>query len=62
MILLSASFILIFIEIYNCFMACYTVEFTITTDMPIYNQYQAVFFARCAIILAKIRPADKATA
>ena len=45
-ILLSVSFIHIFIELYNCFMACFTVEFTIATDMPIYNQYQAVFFAR----------------
>ena len=45
-ILLSVSFINIFIELYNCFMVCFTVEFTIATDMPIYNQYQAVFFAR----------------
>jgi len=26
-------------------MSCFTVEFTITPDAPIYNQYQAVFFA-----------------
>ena len=45
-ILLSMSFIRIFIELYNCFTACFTVEFTIATDTPIYNQYQAVFFAR----------------
>ena len=45
-ILLSVSFIRIFIELYNCFMACFTVEFTITTNMPIYNQYQAIFFSR----------------
>ena len=45
-ILLSLSFIRIFIEIYNCFTVCFTVEFMITTDTPIYNQYQAVFFAR----------------
>ena len=44
-LLLSVSFIHIFIELYNCFTACFTVEFTIATDMPIYNQYQAVFFA-----------------
>ena len=48
-ILLSVSYICIFIEIYNCFTACFTVEFTITTDTPIYNQYQAVFFARRSI-------------
>jgi len=45
-ILLSVSFIRIFIEFYNCFKACFTVEFTIATNTPIYNQYQAVFFAR----------------
>ena len=45
-ILLFVSFICIFIEVYNCFTACFTVEFTIATDTPIYNQYQAVFFAR----------------
>jgi len=45
-ILLSVSFIHIFIELYNCFIACFTVEFTIAPDTPIYNQYQAVFFAR----------------
>jgi len=45
-ILLSVSFIHIFMELYNCFMACFTVEFTIATNSPIYNQYQAVFFAR----------------
>ena len=44
-ILLSVSFISIFIELYNCFTACFTVEFTIVTNTPIYNQYQAVFFA-----------------
>ena len=43
-ILLSVSFIRIFIELYNCFMVCFTVEFTIATDTPIFNQYQAVFF------------------
>ena len=59
-ILLSVSFIRIFIEIYNCFTACFTVEFTITPDTPIYNQYQAVFFACRAIILAKNRPGDEA--
>jgi len=42
---LYVSFIRIFMELYNCFMACFTVEFTIATDTPIYNQYQAVFFA-----------------
>ena len=45
-ILLSMSFIRIFIELYNCFTACFTVEFTIAADTPIYNQYQAVFFSR----------------
>ena len=45
-ILLSVSFIHIFIELYNCFTACFIVEFTIATDTAIYNQYQAVFFAR----------------
>ena len=44
--LLSVSFIHIFIELYNCFMACFTVEFMIATDTPIYNQYQALFFHR----------------
>jgi len=48
-ILLSVSFIHIFIELYNCFMVCFTVEFMIATNMPIYNQYQAIFFARCYI-------------
>ena len=42
-ILLSVSFIRIFIEIYNCFTACFTVEFTIAPNTPIYNQYQAYF-------------------
>ena len=46
---LSVSFICIFIELYNCFMACFTVECTIATDTPIYNQYQAVFFTHCYI-------------
>jgi len=45
-ILLSMSFIRIFIELYNCFTACFTVEFTITTNTPIYNQYQAIFHCR----------------
>jgi len=49
------------LKIYNCFMACFTVEFTIVPDMPIYNQYQAVFFTRHAVILAKNRPGDEAT-
>ena len=53
-ILLSVSFIRIFIELYNCFTACFTVEFTITTDTPIYNQYQAVFFACHYIISEKL--------
>ena len=44
-ILLSMSFIRIFIELYNCFTACFTVEYRIATNTPIYNQYQAVFFA-----------------
>ena len=60
-ILLSVSFIRIFIEIYNCFMAYFTVEFTIAPDMPIYNQYQAVFFAHRDVILVKNRPGDEAT-
>jgi len=60
-ILLSVSFICIFIEIYNCFTACFTVEFMIAPDTPIYNQYQAIFFARHAIILAKNRPGDEAS-
>jgi len=59
-IVLSVSFICIFIEIYNCFTACFTVEFTIAPDMPIYNQYQAVFFARHAVISVKNRPGDEA--
>ena len=42
--LLSVSCIRIFIELYNCFTACFTVEFTITTDTTINNQYQAIFF------------------
>ena len=33
------------LKIYNCFTACFTVEFTIAPDTPIYDQYQAVFFA-----------------
>jgi len=45
-ILLSVSFIHIFIELHNCFTACFIVEFTIATDTPIYNQYHAIFFAR----------------
>ena len=45
------SFIRIFIELYNCFTACFSIEFTIATDMPIYNQYQAVFFARRYVLL-----------
>jgi len=45
-ILLSVSFICIFIEVYNCFMACFIFEFTIAINTPIYNQYQAIFFAR----------------
>ena len=45
-ILLSVSFIRIFIELYNCFTECFTVEFTIATDTPIHNQYQVVFFIR----------------
>ena len=57
-ILLSVSFIRIFIELYNCFTACFTVEFTIATDTPIYNQYQAVFFARRYI--SENRPGDEA--
>jgi len=36
------SFIRIFIELYTRFSASFTVEFTIATDTPIYNQYQAV--------------------
>jgi len=60
-ILLSVSFIRIFIEIYNCFTECFTVEFTIAPNTPIYNQYQAVFFTRRAIILAKNRPGDEAS-
>ena len=50
-ILLSVSFIRIFIELYNCFTACFSIEFTIATDTPIYNQYQAVFFARRYVLL-----------
>ena len=50
------------LKIYNCFTACFTVEFTIAPDTPIYNQYQAVFFARRAVILAKNRPGDEARA
>ena len=61
-ILLSVPFIRIFIEIYNCFTACFTVEFTIAPDTPIYNQYQAVFFARRAVTLAKNQPGDEANA
>ena len=57
-ILLSVSFIHIFIELYNCFTACFIVEFTIATDMPIYNQYQAVFFAHRYI--SEKRPGDEA--
>ena len=59
-ILLSVSFICIFIEIYNCFTACFAVEFTIAPNTPIYNQYQAVFFTRRAVILVKNRPGDEA--
>ena len=51
-ILLSMSFIRIFIELYNCFTACFTVEYRIATNTPIYNQYQAVFFA-CRYIREK---------
>jgi len=60
-ILLSVSFIRNFIEIYNCFTACFTVEFTIAPDMHMYNQYQAVFFACHTVILTKNRPGDEAT-
>ena len=42
-ILLSVSFFRIFIEIYNCFTACFTVEFTIAPDTPIYNQSGRIF-------------------
>ena len=38
----------------------FTVKFTIAPDMPIYNQYQAVYFARCAVTLEKNRPWDEA--
>ena len=63
-ILLSVSSIRIFIELYNCFMVCFTVKFTIATDTPIYNQYQAVFFVCCynsdkkAWDEARVHPAD----
>ena len=59
-ILLSVSFIHIFIEIYNCFTACFTVEFTTAPDTPIYNQYQAIFFAHHTVIIEKNRPGDEA--
>jgi len=42
----------VFIELYNWFTACFTVEFTIATDTPIYNQYQAIFFT-CRYISEK---------
>jgi len=57
-IFLSVSFIRIFIELYNCFTACFKVQFTIANDTPIYNQYQAVFFAHRDI--SENRPGDKA--
>jgi len=60
-ILVSVSFIHIFIEIYNCFTACFTVEFMIAPDPSIYNHYQAIFFARNTVILAKNQPGDEAT-
>ena len=60
-ILLSVSFLRIFIEIYNCFTACFTVEFTIVADTPIYNQYQAIFFARRAVIFGKNWPGDESS-
>ena len=46
------------LKIYNCFMACFTVEFMIATNTPIYSQYQAVFLP--TVILAKNRPGDEA--
>jgi len=53
-ILLSVSFIRIFFKFFIIFLtACFTVEFMIAPDTPIYNQYQAVFFGRHAVILAK---------
>ena len=59
-ILLSASFIRIFIELYNCFTERFTVEFTIATDTPIYNQYLDVIFSP-AVYIRKYRPGDEAT-
>ena len=41
-------------------MACFTDEFIIAKDTPIYNQYQALFFARRTVILAKNWPGDEA--
>jgi len=58
-ILLSVSFIRIFIELYNCFTACFTAEFTTATDMLIYNQYTRPYFLP-AVILAKSWPGDEA--
>jgi len=60
-ILLSVSFIRIFIALYYGFMACFTVKFMIVPNTPIYNQYQAIFFACHAVILANNRPGDEAT-
>ena len=48
----------IFIELYNCFMACLTVEFMIATDMPIYTT--RLYFLP-AVILTKNRLGNEAS-
>jgi len=60
-ILFSVSFIRIFIELYNCFTACFTVtvKFTIAIDTP-YTINTRLYFSP-AVILAKNRPGEKAT-
>ena len=59
---MDITFRVIYPYFHNCFTACFTVEFTIATDTPIYDQCQAVFCARRAvIIISENRPGDEAS-
>ena len=51
-ILLSVSFLCIFIELYNCFTACFTVEFRSQSTSPYTINIRPYFST--AVILAKI--------
>ena len=53
------NFIGIFIKLYNCFAACFTVEFTIATDMPITINTRPYFLP--TVILVKNQPGDEAS-